>query len=79
MEEIQSKLKQHFDVKFSKPKDFIGLDIDHKDEGTITLSMQIFTTKLKETFHITASALILTPGRTDKTIIRGVDHNGNKV
>jgi hypothetical protein len=39
VQEIQTKLKQHFDVKFSKPKDFIGLDITtHKDNGTITLS-----------------------------------------
>ncbi len=40
VEDIQRKLKQHFDLKFSKPKDFIGLDIDHKDDGTIALSMQ---------------------------------------
>ena len=73
VEEIQRKLKQHFDVKFSKPKDFIGLDIDHKEDGTITLSMHTFTTKMKETFNITNAAPILTPGRTDKKIIRGLD------
>ncbi len=73
VEEIQRKLKQHVDVKFSKPKDFIGLDIDHKEDGTITLSMNTFTTKMKETFNITNAAPILTPGRTDKKIIRGLD------
>jgi hypothetical protein len=60
-------------VKFSKPKDFIGLDVDHKTDGTITLSMQTFTTKLQHTFNIATSAPILTPGKTDKKIIRGVD------
>ncbi len=62
VEEIQHKLTKHFDVKFSKPKDFIGLDINHKDNGAITLSMHSFTTKLQETFNISTKAPVLTPG-----------------
>jgi hypothetical protein len=65
VEEIQTKLRQHFDVKFTKPKDFIGLDINHKPKGSITLSMHTFTTKLKDTFQTADSLPIQTPGRTD--------------
>jgi hypothetical protein len=39
VKDIQQQLTKHFDVKFSKPKDFIGLDLTHQDNGTITLSM----------------------------------------
>ncbi len=45
-------------MKFSTPNDFIGLDITQRKE------------KLKETFQITDTLPILTPGRTDKKIIR---------
>jgi hypothetical protein len=65
VQEIQQQLKTHFDVKFSKPKDFIGLDLEHKDDGTITLSMQTFTTKLQETFNVPQLPPILTPGRSN--------------
>ena len=68
--DIQKKLKEYFDVKFSTPKDFIGLDITQRKDGTITLSMNTFTEKLKETFQIPDKLPILTPGRTDKKIIR---------
>ena len=68
--DIQKKLKEYFDVKFSTPKDFIGLDITQRKDGTITLSMNTFTEKLKETFQIPDTLPILTPGRTDKKIIR---------
>ncbi len=67
---IQDKLKEYFDVKFSPPKDFIGLDIELRKDGTITLSMKTFTHKLKETFQIPDTFPILTPGRTDKKIIK---------
>jgi len=73
VQEIQQKLTNHFDVKFAKPKDFIGLDIHHKDDGTITLSMHTFTSKLHDTFNVPPSPPILTPGRTDRKIIRGQD------
>ena len=60
-------------MKFAKLKDFIGLDINHKDDGTITLSMHTFTTKLQDTFNVPQSPPILTPGRTDRKIVRGDD------
>jgi hypothetical protein len=64
----------YFDSKFNLPKDFLGLDLQHDvDKGTINLSMSTFTKKLKETFKIPDSAPILTPGPTDRKIIRGQD------
>jgi hypothetical protein len=73
-ETFQNKLREYFDVKFSPPKDYIGLDL-HRDpiNGTIRLSMTTFTKKLKETFKIPDSPMVLTPGRTDKKIIRDQD------
>jgi hypothetical protein len=70
---IQDQLKKDFDVKFSKPKDLIGIDIAHQDNGTITLSMKTFTSKLQETFKLPTTNPILTPERTDRKIIRGED------
>ncbi len=82
---IQSKLREYFDVKFSLPKDFIGLDIHRETTtGTIRLSMNTFTKKLKETFKLLDSPTILTPesrhssfslldSPTDKKIIREQD------
>ena len=57
-------------MKFSTPKDFIGLDLTQRKDGTITLSMNTFTEKLNEAFQIPNTLPILTPGRTDKKIIR---------
>jgi hypothetical protein len=73
VEELQAKLSKHFDVKFSKPKDFIGLDIEHKTNGSIKLSMKTFTNKLQDIFNIEEASPLLTPGRTDKKIIRHLD------
>ena len=71
VKEIENKLMVYFDSKFNLPKDFLGLDLQHDvDKGTIKLSMSTFTKKLKETFKIPP---ILTPGRTDRKIIRGQD------
>ncbi len=72
---LQTKLSEHFDSKFETPKDFLGLDITRKKDGTIQLSMQTFTKKLVDTFHIKndPSRTILTPGRVDRKIIRGED------
>ncbi len=52
VQEIQNKLKEYFDVKFSPPKDFIGLDL-HRDHtnGTIKPSMKCFTQKLRKHFR----------------------------
>jgi hypothetical protein len=71
---IEKKLMVYFDSKFNLPKDFLGLDVTHDiDKGNIKLSMSTFTMKLKDTFKIPNSPTILTPGRTDRTIIRDQD------
>jgi hypothetical protein len=71
---IEKKIMIYFDSKFNLPKDFLGLDVQHDIlKGTIQLSMSSFTNKMKETFKITDSPTILTPGRTDRKIIRGQD------
>jgi hypothetical protein len=68
---IEKKIMIYFDSKFNLPKDFLGLDVTHGiDSGTIELSMSTFTEKLKYTFKIPDSPTILTPGRTDRKIIR---------
>ncbi len=36
------------DVKFYKPKYFIGLNIEHETNGSIILSMKTFTSKLQD-------------------------------
>jgi hypothetical protein len=71
---IEKKLMIYFDSKFNLPKDFLGLDVTHDiEKGSIKLSMSTFTQKLKDTFKIPDSPTILTPGRTDRKIIRGQD------
>ncbi len=71
---IEKKLMIYFDSKFNLPKDFLGLDVKHDvEKGTIQLSMSTFTKKLQENFKIPDSPTILTPGRTDRKIIRGQD------
>jgi hypothetical protein len=49
---LQTQLRKHFDSKFETPKDFLGLDITRKKDGTIQLSMQTFTKKLAATFKL---------------------------
>ncbi len=72
---------KHFKCKFVKPKDFLGLDIDHPTLGETTLSMKSFTTKMTTVLGVKDSypGTILTPGRTDKKIIKDQDpeHNDN--
>jgi hypothetical protein len=71
---IEKKIMIYFDSKFNLPKDFLGLDVNHDiDRGTIELSMSTFTKKLKDTFKIPDSPTNLTPGRTDRKIIRDQD------
>ena len=71
---IETNLKKYFDAKFAPPKDFIGLDLTHNvDQGKIKLSMQTYTEKVQETFKLKDTNPILTPGRTDRKIIRGQD------
>ncbi len=70
---IETKLKTYFDSKFVPPKDFLGLDLHHDANSNIRLSMETYTNKVKETFKIPDTTKILTPGRTDRKIIRGED------
>jgi hypothetical protein len=60
-------------VKIIKPTDFLGLDLTQPNTGEITPSMRIFTAKMLTNFNVTDTypGDILTPGRTDKKIIRG--------
>ncbi len=70
---LQQEMTKHFKCKFITPKDFLGLDLTLPKPGEITLSMRTFTTKMLATFQVddTYPGDILTPGRTDKKIIRG--------
>jgi hypothetical protein len=51
------------------------MDIHQQENGTITLSMKSFTEKLQANLHIVDDdpGSILTPGRTDKKIVRDQD------
>ncbi len=44
--QLQHKLNKHFKCKFQKPKDFLGMDIEHKALGQITLSMRNYNKHL---------------------------------
>ncbi len=37
LKHLQEQLKKYFKCKFVKPKDFLGLDLTHKEPGEITL------------------------------------------
>jgi hypothetical protein len=76
---LQDELKRFFQCKFNPPKDFLGLDIRNPRKGEITLSMEIFTEKMKSTIEYNAKhdGVIQTPGRTDKKIIKGLDLEPN--
>jgi hypothetical protein len=78
--EIQHKLNKHFKCKFQKPKDFLGMDIEHKESGQITLSMGTFTEKLQQAFDLKDNVWsgLQTPGRTYKKIVRGQDPEKNE-
>ena len=76
---LKEQLQKHFKCKFIKPKDFLGLDISHPKPGEITLSMETFSTKMEEVLNLkdTYPGDIITPGRTDKKIVKGVDIEPN--
>ncbi len=78
--QLQHKLNKHFKCKFQKPKDFPGMDIEHKALGEITLSMSTFTEKLQQAFVLKDNVWggLQTPGRTDKKIVRGQDPEKNE-
>jgi hypothetical protein len=73
-------LQKHYKCKFIKPKDFLGLDITHKEPGEITLSMETFSKKMEQMLNLqdTFPGDIFTPGRTDKKVIRGENLEENK-
>jgi hypothetical protein len=75
VEKLKPELQKHFQCKFHPPKDFLGLDITNPRRGEITLGMHSFTTKMQDTlkFQLKHEGPVLTPGRTDKKVIRGVD------
>jgi hypothetical protein len=71
VQQIETKLKTFFDCNFAPPKGFLGLDVHHDEPSNIRLSMKTYTNKFKDTFNIPDTHPILTPGRTDRKIIRG--------
>jgi hypothetical protein len=77
---LQQQLQKRFKCKFIKPKDFLGLDLTHKEPGEITLSMETFSTKIEQVLHLqdTFHGDVFTPGRTGKKIIRGENLEENK-
>jgi hypothetical protein len=77
---LKQQLQKHFKYKFVIPKDFLGLDISHPKPGEITLSMKTFSTKMKEVVELkdTYPGKIITPGRTDKKVVRGQEPEQNK-
>jgi hypothetical protein len=66
--------------KFIKPKDFLGLDLTHKEPGEITLSMETFSTKMEQVLNLqdTFPGDVFAPGRADKKVIRGKKLEENK-
>ncbi len=80
LKHLQEQLKKYFKCKFIKPKDFLGLDLTHKEPGEITLSMETFSTKMEQVLAIkdTFPGDVFIPGRKDKKIIRGENIEENK-
>ena len=77
--QLKKELQKQFKCKFVKPKDFLGLDITHTQPGEITLSMESFSKKMAEVLklHDNYPGDIITPGRTDKKIIKGQEPEEN--
>ena len=69
---LENEMQKYLQCKFVEPKDFLGLDIKHSETGELTLSMETFTTKMKEVLRVDDNLYgeVLTPGRTDKKINR---------
>jgi hypothetical protein len=78
--QVQEELKKYFQCKFQTPKDFLGLDLTITKPGEITLSMETFTSKMRDVLeiHDTYHGEILTPGRTDKKINKTEDIQENE-
>ena len=77
---LQAELKRFFQCKFNPPKDFLGLDLSNPRKGEITLSMTSFTEKMEQVIGYSPQhdGIILTPGRTDRKIIKGLDPEPNE-
>ena len=73
MEKLQQEMRKYFKCKFIPPKDFLGLDLTITQPGHIQLAMHTFTSKMVDALQVRDGypGEILTPGRTDKKIIRG--------
>ncbi len=66
-------MAKYFKCKFIPPKDFLGLDLTIPKPGLIRLAMHTFTSKMIAALQISDEfhGEVLTPGRTDKKVIRG--------
>jgi hypothetical protein len=77
---LQQELAKYFQCKFNPPKDFLGLDLTNPKKGEITLAMTSFTDRMASALQFTSQhdGPVLTPGRTDKKIIKGLDPEPNE-
>jgi hypothetical protein len=73
IEHLKQQMRKYFKCKFIQPQDFLGLDLKITRPGLISLSMHTFTSKMIDALQIVDNhpGDVLTPGRTDKKIIRG--------
>jgi hypothetical protein len=77
---LTQAMAKYFKCKFIPPKDFLGLDLTITQPGLIQLAMHTFTSKMinalqiRDEFH----GDVLTPGRTDKKVIRGENLEPNE-
>jgi hypothetical protein len=81
IDHLKQEMRKYFKCKFiTQPKDFLGLDLTITKPGLISLAMHTFTSKMLNTFSIRDDhpGDVLTPGRTDKKIVRGVDPEPNE-
>jgi hypothetical protein len=79
IQKVQEELKKYFQCKFQTPHDILGLDLTIAKPGEIKLSMETFTSKMKDVLeiHDTYHGTILTPGRTDKKFNKTEDLEDN--
>jgi hypothetical protein len=80
MAKLQEEMKRYSKCKFVSPKDFLDLDITIPKPDHITLAMHTFTGKMVDALQVHDDYLgeIITPGRTDKKIVRGEDIEPDK-
>jgi hypothetical protein len=79
IEHLNQEMRKYFKCKFVQPKDFLGLDLTITKPGLISLAMNTFTSKMIAALSIRDDhpGDVLTPGRTDKKIVRGEDPEPN--